>query len=199
MGVLTGSIIRFFPSRGALLGIAVGAIFLTSGLTISLDLSPLLATMVLGFIIMNFGDTERRESVFHVLEDMEMPIFGVFFALAGAHLQIGAVVKTGWLMVILTLGRFAGKMIGTKVGAAATSAPETIRRYLGMALLPAAGVTIGLMLEVNGMYSHAHPKLCETMVSAVVGAVLINELLTPFFVRYALFRSGDAVQNKKSI
>ena len=192
MGTFTGAIIRFFPSRGALLGIAAGAIFLTSGLTISLGLSPLLATMVLGFIIMNFGDRERRVSVFHVLEDIEMPIFGIFFALAGAHLQVGAVMKTGWLMVILTLGRFAGKMMGASAGAAITSAPETVRRYLGMALLPAAGVTIGLMLEVNGLYSHAHPGLCETMVSAVVGAVLINELLTPFFVRYALFRSGDA-------
>lgn len=192
MGALTGSMIRFFPSRGALLGIAAGAIFLTSGLTISLGLSPLLATMVLGFIIMNFGDTNRRESVFHVLEDIELPIFGIFFALAGAHLQLGAVVKTGWLMVILTLGRFAGKMGGTKVGAVITSAPEEVHRYLGMSLLPAAGVTVGLMLEVNGLYSHAHPKLCETMVSAVVGAVLINELLTPFFVRHALFKSGDA-------
>jgi Kef-type K+ transport system membrane component KefB len=199
MGVLTGALIRFFPSRGALLGIAAGAIFFTSGLTISLGLSPLLATMVLGFVIMNFGDQERGERVFGVIEDIEMPIFGVFFALAGAHLQLGAVVTTGWLMVILTLGRFAGKMVGTKAGAAISSAPEAIRRYLGMALLPAAGVTVGLMLEVNGLYSHAHPKLCETMVSAVVGAVLINELLTPFFVRYALFRSGDAEKSKRSM
>jgi Kef-type K+ transport system membrane component KefB len=196
MGVLTGRLILYFPARGALLGITAGGIFLTSGLTISLGLSPLLATMVLGFVIMNFGDSGRREKVFQVLEDIEVPIFGVFFALAGAHLQIGAVVKTGWLVMILTLGRFAGKMIGTYAGAAATSAPDAVRRYLGMALLPAAGVTVGLMLEVNGLYSHAHPRLCETMVSAVVGAVLINELLTPFFVRYALFRSGDARKNK---
>ena len=192
MGTLTGTMIRFFPSRGALLGITVGAIFLASGLTISMGLSPLLTTMILGFIIMNFGDRGERENVFHVLGDIEMPIFGIFFALAGAHLQLGAVVNTWWLIVILTLGRFTGKMIGASVGGAVTAAPEAIRRYLGMALLPAAGVTIGLMLEVNGLYSHAHPRLCETMVSAVVGAVLINELLTPFFVRYALFKAGDA-------
>lgn len=198
MGVGTGAMIRYFPSRGALLGITIGAILLTSGLTLSLGLSPLLATMVLGFIVMNFGDREKREHVLHVLEDIEIPIFGVFFALAGAHLQLGAVFNTGWLMVILTLGRFAGKMLGTSVGSKITSAPEPVRRYLGMALLPAAGVTIGLMLQVNGLYSHAHPGLCETMVSAVVGAVLINELLTPFFVRFALFRSGDAAAARRS-
>lgn len=193
LGTLTGSVIRFFPSRGALLGIVAGAIFLSSGLMISLGFSPLLASMVLGFVILNFGDRESGERVFRVLEDIETPIFGIFFALAGAHLQLDAVASTWGLILILTLGRFGGKMAGVSAGAALTSAPESVRRYLGMALLPAAGVTIGLMLEVNGLYSHAHPKLCETMVSAVVGAVLINELLTPFFVRYALRKSGDAL------
>mgnify|MGYP001819170100 CR=1 FL=1 len=198
IGMATGTMIRFFHSRGALLGITIGAIFLTSGLTLSLGLSPLLASMVLGFIVMNFGDREKREHVFQVLEDIEMPIFGMFFALAGAHLQLGAVLRTGWLMVILTLGRFGGKMFGTSVGARITSAPATVKRYLEMALLPANGVTIGLMLEVNNLYSHAHPRLCETMVSAVVGTVLINQLLTPFFVRHALFRSGDAVAARQT-
>ena len=55
---------------------------------------------------------------------------------------------------------------------------------------------MGLMLEMNALYSHTHPRLCETMVSAVVGAVLINELLTPFFVRHALFKAGEIPQQE---
>ncbi len=192
IGFAAGKAMAFFHSRDILLGFIVGTIFLTSGLAISFGLSPILSTMMLGFVLLNLVEQEKVAEIFSVLENIESPIFGIFFALAGAHLQLDAVVKASWLILILTSGRFAGKLLGTALGARITSAPQHVKRYLGIALLPAAGVTIGLMLEANAMYYSVHPKLCETMVSAVVGATLINELLTPFLVRYSLFHAGEA-------
>lgn len=192
IGMTLSWIIPFFGSRKALLGLTIGAIFLSGGIAVSLDLSPLLDTMTLGFVLINFGGGKKKFEAFEVIEHIEESVFGIFFALAGAHLQLAMLSKAFWLIILLTGGRFAGKYLGSMAGAHITNAPATVKRYLGIALLPAAGVTIGLMLEANAVYSPTHPKLCETMVSAVVGATLINELLTPFLVRYSLFRAGEA-------
>jgi Kef-type K+ transport system membrane component KefB len=196
IGLLLSRIIPFFTSRKALFGLTIGAIFLSGGIAISLELSPLLNTMTLGFVLINLGGRENGFEAFEVIENIEESIFGIFFALAGAHLQLAMLSKAVWLIVLLTLGRFAGKFLGATAGAIITDAPVSVRKYLGIALLPAAGVTIGLMLEVNAVYGQIHPKLCEIMVSAVVGATLVNELLTPFLVRYSLVKSGD-VQMKR--
>jgi hypothetical protein len=62
---------------------------------------------------------------------------------------------------------------------------------MGLALLPAAGVTIGLALEAHHTFSSALPVLSEMMLSIIVGATLINELTAPFAVRFSLSRAGE--------
>jgi hypothetical protein len=94
---------------------------------------------------------------------------------------------------LTTLGRFAGKLLGSRVGAQVSHAPESIKKYLGLALLPTAGVTVGLVLEAKDLFGSA--SLGGVIISGVLGSVMINELLTPFFVRYALFKTGEATQS----
>ena len=66
-----------------MLAVSIGLIFLCSGLAISLDVSPLLANMMLGFVVINF--VKHHEDIFRVVESLEEPIFAMFFVLAGAH------------------------------------------------------------------------------------------------------------------
>jgi len=187
LGVCLRKLIRFVGRQGAMLGIMVGAIFLTSGLALSLEASPLLANMMLGFMVANFVD--HHEDLFMVVERIEEPIFGMFFTLAGAHLDLGMMQTAGWLALLITLTRFGGKLLGTRLGARISRAPQVIKKYLGLALLPTAGVTVGLVLEAKEIFGPTY--LSEVMVNAVLGSVIINELLAPFFVRFSLTKAGE--------
>ncbi len=189
LGVLLRKLIRFVSRREAMLGVMVGSIFLGSGLAISLGASPLLANMMLGFMAINF--VGHHEDLFAVVESIEEPIFGMFFTLAGAHLDLRVMQTAGWLALVITLGRFVGKLLGSRLGAQISQAPEAVKKYLGFALLPKAGVTVGLVLGAREIFGLTH--LSEVMVNAVLGSVIINELLTPFFVRFSLIKAGEAM------
>lgn len=188
VGISLRKLIPFVHREEALLGVIVGSIFLTSGITISLNASPLLASMMLGFVVTNF--VQRHEDLFTIVENIEEPIFGMFFTLAGAHLDLGLMQTAGWLALLITLARFAGKLLGSHLGAHISHAPEAVKKYLGLALLPTAGVTVGLVLEAKSIFGATY--MSEIMVNAVLGSVIINELLTPFLVRFAFVRTGEA-------
>lgn len=195
LGVGLRKLVRFVPRREAMLAVSIGLIFLTSGLGISLGVSPLLANMMLGFVIINF--VEHHEDIFTVVESLEEPIFCLFFTLAGAHLNLRALETAGWLALIITLGRFVGKLLGAHLGAQISQAPEAVKKYLGFGLMPAAGVTVGLVLNAKEVLGVT--PLTEVMVNAVLGAVILNQLISPPWVRFSLFKAGEAGDPKASI
>jgi Kef-type K+ transport system membrane component KefB len=118
-------------------------------------------------------------------------IFSLFFTLAGAHFDIELMTTAGWLITgLIVLGRFTGKLYGTRLGSYIAKAPTVVRRYLGLALLPKAGVTVGLVLLAKETFG-ASP-LSDLMINAVLGSVIINELIAPPLVKYALISSGEA-------
>jgi Kef-type K+ transport system membrane component KefB len=190
-GIALRKLIRFVPRKKAMFGVMVGAIFLAGGLAINLKVSPLLANMMLGFVVTNF--VARHEDLFAVVENIDEPIFGMFFALAGAHFDFRVMEEAGGLALLIILGRFVGKLLGSRLGARLSQAPEVVRKYLGFALLPKAGVTVGLVLAAKEVFGPTTYQ-AEVMVNAVLGSVIINELMTPFFVRFALFKAGEATR-----
>jgi Kef-type K+ transport system membrane component KefB len=105
-------------------------------------------------------------------------------------LDLRVIQTAGWLAALIVMGRFAGKFLGTRLGAHISHAPETVKKYLGFCLLPKAGVTVGLILIAKDLFGPS--RISEVMVSAVLGSVIINELLSPLLVRYALVKSGEA-------
>ncbi|MFQ5962354.1 MAG: cation:proton antiporter, partial [Candidatus Methylomirabilales bacterium] len=185
IGVCIRGLIRFVRRREAMLGVVAGFILLISGLAMSINISPLLANMMFGFMVVNF--VRHHEGLFAVVENIEEPIFGMFFTLAGAHFDLGVMKTAGILSLLIVVGRFTGKLLGTRLGAHISHAPQAVKKYLGLALLPKAGVTVGLVLEAKQVFIPT--ALSEIMVNAVLGSIIINELLTPFLVRFSLFRA----------
>ena len=188
LGICLRKLIGFVLRKEAMLGVIVGAILLAGGLAISLKASHLLANMMLGFVVVNF--VKHHEDLFVVVESIEEPIFGMFFMLAGAHMDFKVMQTAGLIALVIVLGRFSGKLLGSRFGAQISRAPEAVKKYLGMALLPKAGVTVGLVLAAGEVFGDTY--LWEIMVNAVLGSVIINELMAPFFVRFALRRAGEA-------
>ena len=176
---------RFIRTKEGQLALIFAAVMLCSGVAEFLGLSLIMANMMLGFVLVN---VLRREDETSVLGDVETILYALFFVLAGLHFDLGVLATAGVLALVVVLARGIGKYGGTVAGAALSSAPPAMRHYLGLALLPEAGVTVGLAL----LAAVEFPSFGELMLNAVLAATIINELVAPPLSRYALVHAGEA-------
>ena len=176
---------RLVRIRELFLVIIFGMIMLCIGVTNHLGISAILANMVIGFIVVNKA---KRKEMFLVVEEIEDVIFAMFFVLAGLHFDLSVMKSAFLLALLIVLTRCFGKYMGTRVGATIAHAPDTVKNYLGLALLPKAGVTVGLVL----LAERAFPAFGAILVNAVIGSVIINELIAPPLAKYAIFKAGES-------
>lgn len=205
-GALLKLLLPHFTRRSQIFALVFGVILMVAGGARLLGFSPLLPSLLLGITVVN-AVPERRcreegggaHDAFLVIERIKEAIFGVFFLLAGAHIDFSLAAQATLFAVIITLVRFAGKIAGCWAGAVACGSRTNVRRYLGLSMLPAAGVMVGLTLDASETLhtGAADRPLLDLMVSAVLGATLLNELITPFILRYALHRAGS-IEGKKT-
>ncbi len=179
---------RFAKIRHRLLVIIFGMILLCTGLAKTLGISPLLANMVIGFVVVN--KMKNNENVFKVIDDVEGIIFAMFFTLAGLHFDLGVMKIAGVLAILIFIGRCIGKYGGARIGASISHAPEVVKKYLGLGLLPKAGVTVGLAMLAK--QHSAFSVIGNIMVSAILASVIINELIAPPLTRYAILKAEEA-------
>jgi len=193
LGIIVGSLLtslaHWVKDKETLLVVILGHILLCAGIASQLKISPLLANMMVGFIVVNRA--KHSHDLFIVVENIEELVFALFFTLAGAHFNVTVIKIAGLMALIITIGRFSGKLIGTKLGAGLSHAPTVVKKYLGYGLLPTAGVAIGLILMAKPLMQ---PQFSEIMINAVLGSVIINELIAPPFVKFALMRAGEGVK-----
>lgn len=177
-------IARVVHSRSLLLAVVLGTIILCVGIAEVLEVSLILANMVLGLIICN---TVKKEEFFGVIDDVEDVIFAVFFALAGLHFDLGAMRTAGLLALPIFASRFTAKYFGTMAGAHIGGSPGNVKKCLGLALMPAAGVSIGLALLAQRNF----PELGGIIYNAILTTVVINEIVGPPLTRLAIFKAGE--------
>lgn len=175
--------------------ISVSAIFLCTAFAIVFHLSPLIANMVFGAVLVNLSNKNKK--VFSVLEPITPPLFALFFILAGMELNV-AVLSQGMVVlygVIYILARFGGKLTGVFFASRITKAPAEVRKYLGLCLFPQAGVAIGLVLfvETSPVLAQAGPMVRESLdliLNVVLVSVFINELFGPSISRYGIVKGA---------
>lgn len=167
---------------------ALGIVFLCGGLALWFEVSFLLAAMALGVTVSNLARHHTRP--FHAIEGIEWPFMILFFVLAGASLQVGALPRIGLLglvyIILRILGRFAGVWIGARIG---RSGP-LVRRWMAPALMPQAGVAMGMALVAAQRF----PETGEIILPVVIGATIFFELIGPVFTRQALVRAGEVLK-----
>ncbi len=163
----------------------IAAIVALTGVADSLDLFPVVANMVLGFVILNRH--EETEQPINLVRDIEGMVFVLFFTLAGTHLDVTVLGSASVIAVLITVGRMSGKFSGAWLGATISGAPPVVRRYLGFTLLPKAGITLGLALLI--VEQPRYDEISTVLVSGVLASTLINELLAPPIAKFALVRA----------
>ncbi len=196
IGVATGLVIDIvlhrLHRRGEMLTGGLALLLLCGETTRMLNLSPLLAGMMAGFVIINRAERDVR--LFRALNAFEPPIYVLFFTLAGAHLDLAALRLAGWVGLVYFVARIVGKYGGTWLGGLLSGAPAMVRNSLGLALVPQAGVAIGLVFMIG-----SDPRLAAwtTVITPVVLAgVVLSELGGPLLVHLTLERAGETAQRQ---
>jgi Kef-type K+ transport system membrane component KefB len=181
-------LLRLVKGRSGALVVALGMVCLCSGIATMHHLSPLLANMALGFTLGNIS--RKTQLVSGSIQGIEAPIFVAFFTIAGAELNLHLLAKIGLLGGLYFLSRILGKTGGAGIGARLSQAPKTVQRYLGLGLVPQAGVAIGLTLLVGQNPDFA--AYGSIITNTVLATVALNELIGPFSAKLAFIKSGEA-------
>ena len=194
MGLLFTFCERFFHSRSKRMAVSVTFVMMTVAISclkfhvgpIHIGFSSLLACMMLGTVFCNF--CEVSEELMDRADRWMTPILILFFVISGAELELSvfadlAVVLIG---VVYILSRSVGKYFGALTSAKLTGCDDNIVKYLGITLLPQAGVALGMAIKAVELGPDG-----AIVRNITLFAVLIYELVGPFLTKIALTKAGD--------
>jgi Kef-type K+ transport system membrane component KefB len=150
-----------------------------------LHFDPLLVALAAGMLIRNA--TRAGDLVQHTVEGAALPVYVLFFSVAGSTLHLDALVVVGGPAAVFVLVRAFGLLTGTRLGAWLAGAPADVRRYAGYGLLPQAGLAIALSL----LLSKTFPEFGAESGALTLSIIAINEIFAPAIYRFALLRSGE--------
>lgn len=177
--------LHFFKKQSNRMCAVVGVVFIAFALAEYTGASALLTCMILGGVFVNVS--KDAPSVFKIADMITPPIFMIFFVVSGAKLDISLIPSIGLIGVVYLVARVIGKYGGAWIGAAAMKAPHAVRNYLGLALIPQAGVAIGLTIVADRVV----PEYAGQIRAVILCATLIYELTGPVISKIALIKSGE--------
>ena len=198
LGALAGlglaKIEPFFHSNTNRIAMSISFVFLTVALSMlkipaggaTIGFSPLLVCMMLGSVFCNL--CPLSEEIMRVADRWTAPVLVLFFVLSGAELELGVFAKAGSVAigVVYILFRSLGKYIGARESARLVGCDKTVVDYLGITLLPQAGVALGMCVTAAQL-----PGDGTLVRNIVLFAVLNYELFGPVLTKWALTKAGD--------
>ena len=177
---------KWFTGRGNRISLVVTIIFITVGLVEYLEGSALLACMMVGAMFANMSG--KYEEVNGLIYFVTPPIFIMFFVLSGAELKLSVLGAVGLVGLIYVIFRVVGKIFGSWFGSRISHAEPVVAKYLGYALIPQAGVAIGLSLLATQILN---PEMGSQIRAIILAATLIYELVGPVITKIALQKAGE--------
>lgn len=163
---------------------ALGIVFLVAGFALWIEVSFLLAGMTAGAVVANRA--RHHERAFHEIEYIEWPFLMLFFLLAGVSIELSALIEVGFIGIAFVILRIIARLAGGWVGGAAAGLPPLQRRWIGPALLPQAGVAIGMALVAE----QALPQWGSEILTLTIGTTVFFELIGPLATQQAVIRVG---------
>ena len=155
-----------------------------SGVCAAFDVSPLLSCMVFGTVHTNIS----KKPLFDQVDSFSPPILTLFFVVSGMRLNVNALTSAGVIGVGYFLVRIAGKYLGAFLSCWAVGKDKKVRNYLGFALIPQAGVAIGLAaLGARTLGGEAGMALN----TVILASSILYELIGPPCAKLALFCTGS--------
>ena len=201
MGMLFTFCERFFHSRSKRLAMSVTFVLITVALSmlkfeiggIHIAFSSLLVCMMLGTVFCNACDFS--EELMDRIDRWTAPLFVLFFVISGAELELSVF---GDLLIVLIglvyiVSRSLGKYFGARISAGATHCEPSIQKYLGITLLPQAGVALGMAIKSEALGPEG-----AIIANLTLFSVLIYELIGPLLTKISLLKAGEILPEGKT-
>lgn len=179
---------KAFKKDGNRLSLIIAFIFVGLGLSQLCGFSSLLLCMAMGAVVANFSPDVNQ--IMKLSDRITPPIFMLFFVASGADLKLSVLPAVGLVGVIYIVVRVVGKMFGASLGAIVSKADKNIRKYLGPALVPQAGVAIGLSLAASSVV----PEHASEIRTVILCGTLIYELVGPVIAKTCLKKAGEITE-----
>lgn len=174
--------------EGQWIVVIVSLIVICVGVCKWLHLDTLLAAMTMGIVIVN--RSKYRHHIFRIIERYtEDLIFLFFFILSGLHLNITTIPQALPLILLFVTLRILGKYVGAWWGGKIAKSDNAIIKHTAGGLIPQAGIVIGLVLKVYQM--EAFQVFAELLLTIIMGATIINELIGPIMAKHSLKKAGE--------
>ena len=185
LGVILSYLSKFVKSSEEMTSFILVFILASSGLAQVFELSSLLSSMMMGAVFVNIS--KKPLKVFSNINQFMPPFNLLFFALAGSSLDLSVLSSIGLLGLAFVLSRMFGKVIGSTMGAYVAKSEPVVKKYLGWALLPQGGISIGLSMVVKDQI----PALSDGIVTLILFSVLVFEIAGPILAKVAITKAGE--------
>ncbi len=206
LGALAGlaltHIEKFFHSNTNRLAMTIGFVFLTVALSMlsipigpmTLSFSSLLVCMMLGTVFCNLCPLSGE--IMENADRWTAPLLVLFFVISGAELELGVFQQLSSVVIglIYIISRSLGKYLGARASARLAGCGEKVVKYLGITLLPQAGVALGMCVTASTL-----PKDGALIRNIVLFAVLVYELVGPSMTKWALTQAGDIQPKSREV
>ena len=200
-GLIFNEVEKHFHSRSKRIAVSVTFVLLTVGISalkfeiggIHIGFSSLLACMMLGTVFCNECDVS--EELMERADRWTAPILILFFVISGAELELSVFADIAVVIIGIAYiaSRSFGKIFGAKISSKATGCDPSIVKYLGITLLPQAGVALGMALKAKELGPTG-----EIVRNITLFAVLIYEIVGPSLTKLALTKAGDIQEEGKT-
>ncbi|MBA3345808.1 MAG: cation:proton antiporter [Gemmatimonadales bacterium] len=187
-GAVVGGVLTLYLRfvKRELVVFAIVLVFATAAAAQALGFELLLSLLVAGFLVENVAPV-RAEPLVETLHQMAVPVFVIFFALAGAELHVREFRALWPLVLAVALVRMGAIFVGSRAGGRLAGAEPVVTRFAWTGLVPQAGVALGLATVVADRL----PRLGLAMQTLIVGVIAFNESVGPLLFRRGLERAGE--------
>ena len=170
--------------------LAIAMLLGISGICASLDISPLLSCMIFGASYINLTSDKK---LYRQINNFTPPVMSIFFIMSGMNLDLSALTTVGTVGLAYFIVRIIGKYLGTYISCIITGTSREIRNYMGLALIPQAGVAIGLAFLGQRLLPEEMGKLLLTI---ILSSSVLYEMVGPVCAKMSLFLSGSITTEK---
>ncbi|HEU4611650.1 MAG TPA: cation:proton antiporter [Kofleriaceae bacterium] len=185
IGMLLALFLRTIKEGGSLFALTLCVVVAEAGPRVHLD--PLIVMLTAGLWVRNAPRTDAR-ALLDGFEAAQLPVYLVFFALAGSKLELGTIYALALPVAVISIARIAAFYMGAKIATTLTDAPKPVRRYAWFGLMPQAGLALAIALVLEKTF----PTFGGPAAVLMIGVVGLNQLVTPIILRIVLLRSGEA-------
>jgi Kef-type K+ transport system membrane component KefB len=190
-GIATKTITKNEEAQVKALDIIIITVFITVGVAMLFDASPILTPMIAGAFVTNLINKDT-----YILEEETIrffipPVMILFFTLSGAQLSFSVITTVGLIGLMYIVGRSIGKFGGCFIASKIVETEPSVKKYLGVAMLPQSGVAIGLAMAAYAGLSSVDIDMANNILNITLASVLVFALIGPVLVQIAFKKAGE--------